>query len=543
MGNNAKTTCRALHAGFFDSAEHYPENIALDFGDKVCKYSELRTLSLGIANTIETYYYEEGVSHWIGILANKTISGYASILGVLCSGKGYLPLSCDSPISRLVDMLKRSGATFLLVDDEGIKLLKDLLAEVDWPLVICVATENNLLKADYSGLIEEFVQHAFVNVSSVNKRSVSSGFVVQSEAQAYLLFTSGSTGHPKGVIVSHGNARHFVDFMVKRYAFNSNDRFSQNFDFTFDLSVFDIFVSFEVGASIHPPSVGDKILPKRYINRTKLTVWFSVPSVVSSMQASCQLGSSVFDGLRFSLFCGEALTVKAARLWQDAATQSEIVNLYGPTEATICCTAYTWSQSDEKLQDECIVPIGKPFSGLHIKVLDEELLPVADGKIGELWIGGPQVALGYLGDPVETQLRFAYDEKMGERFYRTGDRVFCDTNSDQLCFVGRVDHQVKIRGYRIELGEVEHALRACSGGACVIVMPWPPEGLHEKLVAVLEVVSGEIVDSEHLLSKARGCLPDYMIPSEVVCIEKLPLNNNGKIDRRAALNKLTEELC
>jgi amino acid adenylation domain-containing protein len=541
MNIDANVTCRPLHAGFFDRAELHPGHIALDFGDKVCKYGELRELSLRIANTIETYCDDAGATRWIGMLASKTKQGYASILGILCSGKGYLPLSCDSPVSRLVDMIKRGEVGFLLVDDNGLKLLKELLVQLDSPLIICVVAEGDSVQSEVRRLADEFEQHTFASVSTVAKDPASLNQVVQSEAPAYLLFTSGSTGRPKGVVVSHGNVRFFMNYMIDRYKFTSKDRFSQNFDFTFDLSVFDIFVSLEVGACICPPNVGDKILPKRYINRSKLTVWFSVPSVVNSMQAAKQLSSGVFDNLRYSLFCGEALAVKAARLWQAAAANSELVNLYGPTEATICCTAYTWAPLDNKLQDECIVPIGKQFSGLSIKVLDEELLPVADGKIGELWIGGPQVALGYLDDPSETQLRFAYDEYKGCRFYRTGDRVFYDTNGGNLCFVGRVDHQVKIRGYRIELGEVEQALRACCGGANVIAVPWPPEGLHEKLVAVMDAGSEGAIGSDLLLSKVRRYLPEYMVPSAVVCVEKLPLNGNGKIDRRATLKRLTEE--
>ncbi len=444
MNNLAKTYCRALHAGFFDRAEFHPDDIALDFGNRICKYGELSMLSLRIANTIETCRNGVGMSKWVGILANKTIQGYASILGILCSGKGYLPLSCDAPISQLVDMIERSKTKLLLVDEDGVELLSELLAQFDRPLTICLVADSDSAHLEVRLLREKFKQHAFANVSSVAKDLASLNIMVQRETPAYLLFTSGNTGRPKGVVVSHGNVRHFLDFVIVQFAFTSKDRFSQNFEFTFDLSVFDIFVSLEVGACICPPSAGYKFFPNRYIKRSRLTVWFSLPSAVNSMLAAQQLSSDIFCGLRYSLFCGEPLAVKAARLWHNAAGNSELVNLYGSTEATICCTAYTWDPLENKYEDECIVPIGRPFWGSHVKVLDEKLLPVTDGQIGELWVGGPQVALGYLDDLSETQLQFAYDEELKSRFYRTGDKGFYDVNRDHLCFLGKVEHPVKI---------------------------------------------------------------------------------------------------
>lgn len=534
-----ESTCRALHAGFFNSEKSHPENIALDFGDRTLTYGKLRTLSLRITSTIEGLFCEDPSSHWVALLCGKTACAYASILGILASGKGYVPLSCDSPPSRLADMLIRSGARLILVDEYGTPLLTELLNIMPYAVTVCVVVDAGAANVHHIPREHGPVRHTFLNLSPLRKIAADVNLVVREDLPAYLLFTSGSTGRPKGVVVSHGNVRHFLDYVRKQYDFNSTDRFSQNFDFTFDLSVFDIFACFENGACLCPPGAGDKIFLKRYINRSKLTVWFSVPSAVSSMQATRQIEEDSFQGLRYSLFCGEPLTVKAARLWQDAARNSCLINMYGPTEVTICCTAYAWDNFHADYLDEHIVPIGNPFPGLSVKLLDENQVRVKDGQVGELWIGGAQVAIGYLDDHAETQKRFVYDENSRKRFYRTGDRAYYDKH--QLHFTGRVDHQVKVRGYRIELGEVEIALRACTDRSSAIAIPWPPTGLYDKLIAVIEADPSSMPTVEQLLSNIRCILPSYMVPSEVIYIEKLPLNSNGKIDRRATVEILTQK--
>jgi amino acid adenylation domain-containing protein len=540
MIRNNILKCKALHAGFYNSSDLFPDAVAIDIGGTTYNYKKLRNLSLKISNTINA---SKIVSTWIGLLVNKSIYGYAAILGVLTSGKGYMPLSLDSPIDRLIDMVKRSKTKMLIVDPASIITLDKLLTKIEQQLTICIVTD---IPEEYEELFQKlsakYLKHHFVGIDTCKKVISSLRLTIENDEPAYLLFTSGSTGRPKGVIVSHGNVRHFIDSVVSEYKFKKTDRFSQNFSLTFDLSVFDIFVAFEVGACLCPPNDGDKILPKKYINKMKLTVWFSVPSVIKIMQDTNQLNNNVFRTLRYSLFCGEALMVKPARIWQKVAPYSKVINLYGPTEATICCTAFTWIDNTS-YSDEDFLPIGKAFAGLYIKILDETLSTVDNNIPGELWVGGPQVAKGYLDDDSETKLRFVYDEQHNIRYYRTGDRVYRDEDSRQLCFIGRVDHQVKIRGFRIELGEIEHALRKTIGCSVALAIPWPNTGLHDRVIAVLlKNDNNNNLNSEKILYSLRDILPDYMVPSNVIRIDRLPLSSNGKIDRSAIADILYDEL-
>jgi amino acid adenylation domain-containing protein len=530
-----------VHAGFFERAADSPASIALDFGDRAFSYGDLRRLALSIAGAVEACGVDGAASPWVGMLAGKRLHGYAAMLGILAARKGYMPLSCSAPGARLADMIERSGTSQVFADEEGLRALPSMLAHMGRRLTVLVDVAGENATAQVEALEKAWPSHVFRPVAPEAKASESLALEVHRDTPAYLLFTSGSTGRPKGVMVSHGNVRHFLDAIADRYAFTAADRFSQNFDFTFDLSVFDVFASLEAGGCICVPSGGDQVLPARYINRSRLTVWFSVPSAVTAMQAARQLKPGAFSGLRYSFFCGEALIVKAACAWQAAAPTGKLVNLYGPTEATVCCTAYAWSAEDRALADGHVVPIGNAFRGLHTSVRDENGMAVAGEEIGELCIGGPQVALGYLDSPEENAKRFVEDASSGLRFYRTGDRVFFDARGC-LHFVGRVDHQVKVRGYRIELGEVEQALRASSADANAVAVPWPPQAPHERLIAVCEAEGQDERDGQRLIGELRQRLPDYMVPDEVVFVARFPLNGNGKIDRRAVAQALADRL-
>jgi len=538
MNETGAFPCRAAHAGFFARAAASPDSVALEFADAVVTYGELGEWATRIALSVSSC---EAVcaSPWVGMLVGKRVQGYAAIFGILAAGKAYMPLSCAAPAARSAGMIARAGSAILVADDEGVQELPAILERVDRQLAVLVAVSNDA-QSVCDRLAIAYPSHRFVPLGDAVGARASLNVEVDSNAPAYLLFTSGSTGRPKGVMVSHGNVRHFLDVIGRTFAFSPDDRFSQTFDFTFDLSVFDIFVSLEAGATLCVPSDGDKVLPRRYIARAGLTVWFSVPSIVTAMQAARQLHKGAFTSLRHSLFCGEALVAKAARAWIDAAPNASLVNLYGPTEATICCMGHRWDARDESLGDEQFVPIGRPFDGLGARVLDERMASVVGAGIGELWIGGPQVALGYLDSDAENARRFVRDEVTGERFYCTGDRVFRDNVCDELRYVGRSDHQVKIRGYRIELAEVEQALRACTNGANAIAVPWPPQAPHEKLIAVLDAAGRDTRAEPVLRRELLQKLPGYMLPDSVVYFETFPLNSNGKIDRRAVAQQLAE---
>jgi acyl-coenzyme A synthetase/AMP-(fatty) acid ligase len=322
--------------------------------------------------------------------------------------------------------------------------------------------------------------------------------------------------------------------MMARYRIGPDDRLSQTFDQTFDLSVFDLFMAWEGGASVHVPQPLELIAPTRFIARHELTVWVSVPSIPALMRKKGFLKPNLFPSLRLSLFCGEPLPAASAAAWQAAAPGAIVENLYGPTELTIACLLHRWD--GERSPALCVngmVPIGRPYPGLGVLLLDDTGHPVADGETGELCVCGPQAVPGYWQDPVRTAERFvpvAVSPTTTLRFYRTGDRAVRLSSGD-YAYLGRVDHQIKVLGHRVELGDIEAALRADPAVVEAIAVGWPVE--EGTALGVVAFVSGAAIDAAALQQAVRTRLPDYMVPREIRVVNVMPLNANGKIDRAA----------
>jgi amino acid adenylation domain-containing protein len=353
------------------------------------------------------------------------------------------------------------------------------------------------------------------------------------EDTAYLLFTSGSTGTPKGVPVTHGNATHFMDVMSERYAIRPDDRFSQTFDQTFDLSVFDLFMAWSNGACVYAMSPVDLLSPVRFVNKHELTVWFSVPSVPAQMLRRNTLTPASMPTLRWSLFCGEPLTQRCAEAWQAAAPASVLENLYGPTELTIACFVHRWNAVESPaLCRNGVVPIGRAYSGLSAVLVDDELRPVAAGEAGELCVAGPQTTPGYWRAPDQTAERYAQipvSRHETRRFYRTGDLV-ARLPEGEYVFLGRADQQIKVLGHRVELGEIEAALRQAPGVEHAVAFGWPLSA--PAADGIVAVVSGTGIDTHVLLERCQAALPPYVIPRDIHVISEMPLNANGKVDRK-----------
>ena len=441
------------------------------------------------------------------VLGGRSADTFAAILGILASGHGYVPMLPAYPPSRLALMIERSQATTLVIDAEGAKRLDKVLGLLERPLTVLRLGEDELAPA------QEWTPPQ-----------------VGPDDIAYLLFTSGSTGQPKGVMVAHRNIERFLDVVIDRYGLCEEDRFSHMFEITFDLSLFDLFAPWTCGGCLCVPDGRQRLLPASYVGDAKLSVWFSVPSVAVLMNQTRTLIAEAFPGLRLSLFCGEALTVGTAQAWAAAASRSRIENIYGPTELTLACTHYRFEGTQADPAD--VVPIGDPFDGMRAKVVDEALREVAPGESGELIMAGPQVALGYWNDPEKTAAAFVTPPGESEIFYRTGDRVLRPEGEAPLRFLGRMDHQIKIRGHRVELGEIEAVLREEAAVQSAVALGWPvvEGGIAGGVVAFIDDAS---VDTKALIKRLGARLPRYMVPKQVRVIEEFPLNANGKIDRKA----------
>ena len=526
---------RNLASGFFESAERFPERPALAVGNENISYQSLRQEVARIGATIQSVGdHQSGV---IALLAHRSKTAYACVLGILAAGKGYAPLNPKFPLDRTLRMLTLSGCSILIAGAESFANLPNLLAKVSGPLVV-ILPDCDVAPA----WSKELPKHRFLPAGQMSSgRNLSFNPELASAAIAYLLFTSGSTGQPKGVAIHHSNVQPYVKYVSDRYSVNEEDRFSQEFDLTFDLSVHDMFVCWERGACLFSVPEKSVMMPAKFIRDHQLTMWFSVPSVVGVLEKMRLLNPGSFPSLRHSLFCGEPLPAKYAALWQKAAVNSTVENLYGPTEATIAITHLHWDPGrHEKEYLNGVVPIGWPFAGQMCRIVDDEKRTVATGKSGELCLSGSQVTNGYWNDPDKTRERFVQLPGCdGTTWYRTGDLVKQDAEGC-IHYLGRIDHQVKVRGYRIELQEIEAVLRRVCGTEQVVAVGWPVRnGLAEGIIAF--VSRNEAVDENVVLAECRESLPEYMIPRRIYLRSEFPLNANGKIDRQALIQQLDAE--
>jgi amino acid adenylation domain-containing protein len=526
------TEFRSLIDGFVESASRFSSREALVVDGERLSYFALKGLAAKISSAI--LRHQQHASPLVALLAHRSKTAYASVLGILGAGKGYVPLNPKFPTERTRRMLALSECKMLIVGKEGFHHLPKLLVDVDRSLTVVLP---DLM--DAGGLTSEFPQHRFVSSKEIpDDRDFTFRQDVRPSGIAYLLFTSGSTGQPKGVPIAQSNVRSYLHYVCDRYEVNETDRFSQEFDLTFDLSVHDMFLCWERGACLYSVPETSVMAPAKFIRDHQLTMWFSVPSVIGVLARMKLLRPGSFPSLRYSLFCGEPLPASSAQLWQEAAPNSIIENLYGPTETTIAISRYRWNtatSSEESVNG--IVPIGWVFDGQECSVIDTERKAVPVSVPGELCLSGSQMASGYWNQPEKTEQQFirlpAAEEK---RWYRTGDMVQQHANGC-LHYLGRLDHQVKIRGYRVELQEIEAVLRKGCHTEQVVSIAWPVEnGSADGVVAFVAGVGA--LDHDGALNYCSKILPSYMVPRKIYLCDEMPLNANGKIDRHRLVSML-----
>lgn len=520
------TQGRSLVAGFLESAERFADRPALSVDGRELTYAELQIAAATLAATLQAHL-PHADPPLTAVFAERSTTAYAGVLAALLRGHGYVPLSPRLPATRTRAMIQQAGLQAVIADSTGEEGLAEALVGLDRTLVVLLPERD-----DVAPWAARLPRHTVLGRRDLAAASAWRSAPVAESDIAYLLFTSGSTGVPKGVMVAHRNVNHFLDFVVRRYALTCDDRFSQTFDLVFDLSVFDLFAAWQVGGCVCVPSRRELLTPGTYIDRERLSVWFSVPSLGLMMKRLRLLPPGAYPRLRWCLFCGEALTVELAATWAAAAAAATIENLYGPTELTLACTLYRWDPITSPAEShQGIVPIGYPFDGSRVLIVDEALRPVPPLESGELLVAGPQVALGYYRDPGRTAESFVVPPGERETYYRTGDRVVRHRAEGPLLYLGRMDHQLKIRGNRIELGEIEAALREVSGVSHVAAIGWPvtPAGAD----GVIAFLAAEGIEVAPLREALAARLPDYAVPRELRLVAALPLNPNGKVDRPA----------
>jgi D-alanine--poly(phosphoribitol) ligase subunit 1 len=353
---------------------------------------------------------------------------------------------------------------------------------------------------------------------------------------AYVMFTSGSTGEPKGVVIPHQGVLHLVDWAADDLGVGPGDRLTNVNPIFFDNSVFDIYAGLLNGAAIvaldalkgRPPA---ELVAE--ITENKCAFFFAVPTLFMFLDSMQLLTPDKLPSVTRFMFGGEGFPIARLRRFYEAfAGKAQLINCYGPTETSCICSGFEISASALDTT-EGLAPLGRLNPSFSHRILDEELKPVTNGGVGELWLGGPCVGLGYLNNSEETAKRFRQDPLVdGYRaiLYRTGDLVALDQQTGLLRFRGRADNQVKLRGYRVELEEIDHAMTSipCVVRALAIVIS--DVNGSSRLVAAY---SGSKLGDAELLAHCNQRLPAYMVPSRFTWLEAIPTNADGKADRRA----------
>lgn len=510
--------------GFFnESNSQYGNKVALVVDNIEYKYNDL-SFKAGLVSSVLRDYKQERV----GIFGLRSLTCYQGILGTLASGKTYVPLNPKFPTERNKTIISLADIEIFVVDHIGleqIKIIADSLRKTS--VLICPNIKEQEIPDSLKNKFKIFTYETMIESSDDFQH-------VDDSQLAYIMFTSGSTGVPKGVPVSHKNVLSYINYLRKRYNINSNDRFSQTFDLTFDLSVHDMFLSWSVGASLYIIPEKTLMAPAKFIKENKLSVWFSVPSLAQFMNKFRMLKENSFPSLRYSLFCGEALPKSIAIAWQKAASNSILENIYGPTEATIGITHYQIPRDEsEILEYNGVVSIGEIFNTQDYCLVDEEG-KVTD-KYGELCLSGTQLTSGYYNNPEKTaELYFKFLNK-DKLWYKTGDIVKLENKN--LFYISRKDFQVKIRGYRIELDEINLTIREYTNCDLVYTIPHPLSGgVAENLYSFID--SNCTFEKNLILKYLKDKLPEYMVPKDVLYIKEFPLNSNGKIDIKKLSTKI-----
>ena len=515
-GETAAPGDPCAHRALEQHAVRTPREPAVMWDGGALSYDELNRRADRLAERLRALGV--GTDVRVGLLARRSPELLVGLLGIVKAGGAYVPLDPGYPIDRLAYMLRDSGARALVADRQ--------LAEggTFTPLANVVPLETISLRDPLEAATEP--------ASTPEKAIGGDGLV-------YVMYTSGSTGAPKAVGVPHNAVANFARAAARLYGLNPSDRVLQFASISFDVSIDEIFPAWDSGAAVvlAPEGPLSPAEVSSTIDRHQVTV-VSLPTAfwhlwVQELQAS---RSPLPRSLRLLIVGGEKVQPAAFAAWRELETgHIRWLNTYGPTETTVEATAWQWPSDEPPLSSDQEVPLGRAVAGASIYVLDRHLNPVPPGVKGELYIGGPGLARGYLERPAQTAAAFLPDRLSptpGTRMYRTGDLVRYRSDGN-LEFVGRADSQVKIRGYRVELPEIELVLGRHPAVADCAVVAREDVPLDRRLVAYIATRQASAPAPEELRQFLAERLPSYMVPSVIVVLPALPMTRTGKVDRRA----------
>jgi D-alanine--poly(phosphoribitol) ligase subunit 1 len=483
---------------------------ALIFGDVVCSFGELQALARRCAAALVA----RGVRHGdvVALQLPKRRIAYALLLACLRLGAPYVFLDPKNPPERTARTVARLQPKILFSEINTVNPFGETLT---------------LNPADGEGWLAGFAatadDAAYPPVTGTDP--------------AYIMFTSGSTGEPKGAVIPQQGVLSLMQWARRMIGDPARERFTAINPLHFDNSVFDIYCGLLNGAALVPVETSEMTNPATWVKTIRAagaTIMFAVPTLFLILDQLGLLTPKALPGIRIFQFGGEGYPTAKLREFHDRfAGSARLINVYGPTETSCICSSVEITPGILVAPDSKFPPLGTMHPDFSYAILDDLQSAVLPGQAGELWIGGPCVGLGYYANPGETATRFRQDprqDKYRAVYYRSGDRVRED-GEGRLWFQGRVDNQVKIRGHRIELEEIDLAVQSVPDVQRAVAVVLPGADGDEVAVAYM---AGKAVATEEVLAVCKQKLPAYMRPARVAQFDELPRNANGKVDRRAA---------
>jgi amino acid adenylation domain-containing protein len=523
-----------LQEGVAAQARARPSATAIVFNRERLAYGALEEASNRLAHLLRETGCRRGDR--VGLLMPKTPGAIVAMLGVLKADAIYVPMDPASPAARHARLLEVSDCQCILAAGLVGENIRGALEAAD------------LARRPMIGWLDDGpppdIEADFGARDLAAQPATTPTYANSGDDVAHILFTSGSTGLPKGVMITHANVLHFIRWARGYFGTAHTDRISQHPPLHFDLSTFDVYGTLSAGAELHlvPPELN--LLPPRlaqFMRDAALTQWFSVPSALNLMAKFDAVREGDFPSLRRVLWCGEALPTPTLTYWMRRLPHVRFTNLYGPTETTIASSYYTvpCCPTDERQP----IPIGEACAGEELLILDGQLRPAPAGEIGDLYLRGVGLSPGYWRDQEKTRSVFLPcpgGSGPRDRIYKTGD--LARRGSDGFVyFVGRADTQIKSRGYRIELGEIEAALHSLPALRESAVVAIPSEGFEGSLICCAYVpAAGHDATASALRKSLSALVPGYMLPARWMRLELLPKNENGKIDRPRLRNAFAQ---
>ncbi len=512
-----------LHHWLQFSAARFPDRIAVTSQGRSLTYAQLDSLSNRLAHGLRRQGVVNGDR--VGIDLEKSIEAVVAIFGILKSGGCYVPLDPRAPVKRLGYVVGDCRMRALVTTPERLARLIPALESAPEARILFTATNADVVLS-WQGM-----------ESDADASPTDPGLLEQD--LAYILYTSGSTGQPKGVMLSHRAALTFVNWALDYFKLQPEDVLANHAPLHFDLSIFDIFAAIAAGAGVALVPASASVFPRGladWIESNGISVWYSVPSILTQLALNGALERHAFARLRLVLFAGEVFPTRHLRHLRGLWARPRFFNLYGPTESNVC----TVFEVREAPAGDATIPIGSACANTEVFAISDRGAEVATDEEGELYVRGPSLMDGYWGLAEQTARNLLPDPRRPERagrVYRTGDIVRRDA-AGAWHFVGRRDLQVKSRGYRIELGDIEATLHNHPGIAEAAVVAVPHAEFGSILHGIIAPRPGQDLNRAEVGSWCAAYLPAYMVPAEIEIRESLPKTSNGKVDRNALLRGL-----